>query len=825
MNQLDFKQLVPHVAAYFIMMALSFLFFLPYFQGKVLTQSDNVRARGMQAEITKYRASEGEIPLWTNSMFGGMPSYQIQMPSGGNQIRHPYSLIFFKQSLTKPQFVVLAAMFCFYLLMITLKVDWRVALIGSIAFGLSNYNIDLAEAGHSTKMGAMALAPGVIAGALMAYRGKYLFGGVLFALFLAMQILANHLQITFYLGLMLIILGLVEFVAAIREQKLPHFFKASTVLAIAALLGIMSNTSRIWATQEYSKETIRGVSELSAKEGKEGLEKDYIFAWSYGKLESMSFLVPTFMGGGASQHFRGTQTHDQIYRRMLNSFTQQGMPRDEAIQSAEQQVAALMYWGDQPFVGVAIYFGAALLFLFVLGGFLVKGKVKYWLLLAALFTLTLAWGKNFFLNGLLVEYAPMFNKFRAVSMALGLTHMAVAILAVLGLQAMVSTKISSEAKQKALMYAAGITAGACVLGILMSFSLDFSNAARDGRIPADLLSVVKSDRASMLRMDALRSIFFILASAGLLFAYLKGKLKALIAVAAVGLLCTLDVWLVNKRVLFAEKYEQPSQTEISASPADQQIMQDKDPHFRVLDLSRGNPFKSADASNFHKSIGGYHAAKLMRFQEVAERYLDPQYGQNPLQHLNILNMLNTKYIIQQAQQGAPAQPAQNPDALGNAWFVNNYELVNNADAELAGLNQLNPKDKALIQQKYSDYLNGLNISPDPSASIRLSNYYPTKMVYETSASSEQLAVFSEVFYSPDKGWKVFLDGQPVDPFVKANYLLRALRVPAGKHEIEMRFEPSSFGTGSLISNVVSILLILAFLAVLFQYLKENGFPE
>ena len=826
MNQSTLKRLLPHLLAYFLMMAASFIFFSPYvFEGKVLTQSDNVRARGMQAEITKYRAETGEIPLWTNSMFGGMPSYQIQMDNKKNLVRIPYSILFLKQSLTNPHVVVLVAMFCCYLLLITLGVDWRLSIIGAIGFGLSNYQIDLAEAGHSTKMAAVALLPGLFAGALLAYRGKYLLGGAMFGLFMAMEVLANHLQITFYAGWMLVILGIIQLIGAVRKGTMSNFIKASAILVATGLLGIATNADRLWSTQEYAKETIRGTSELSAKGGKDGLEKDYIFAWSYGIQESMTLLIPNFNGGGASQHFRGTKTHDLIYRNMLANFSQ-SMPRDGAVKAAEQQVAATMYWGNQPFVGVAIYFGAIIIFLFFLGAFLVPGEIKAWLVSSAIFTLMLAWGGNFFLNGFLVDYVPMFNKFRAVSMALGLTHLAVVLLAILGLQGFVSTKYSTEKKQKALIAALGITGGLCLLAIIGGTMMDFSNSAKDGRLPANILPTILEDRASILRMDALRSLLFIGLSAGILFAFLKGKIKVLVAVLLVGVLSVLDVWLVNKRILFAEKYETPRQATTSANPtpADQQIMADPDPHYRVLDLSRGTPFKSADASYFHKSIGGYHAAKLMILQDVAENYLDPQYGKNPIEYRNILGMLNTKYIIQGGQGSAP-QVAKLPEALGNVWFVDEYKTVPSADAEIAALGTLEPRKTAIIRQDVAAKLSGLTITPNPTDNIRLTSYHPAKMAYEYTASQERLAVFSEIYYPESKGWKLYVDGQPSDGMLRANYLLRAARLPAGKHTVEMRFEPSSWAIGGTIALIASILLLVGFLASLFLYFKEQSVPD
>jgi len=827
MNQSVLKRLLPHIIAYFVMMAISFTFFSPYvFEGKVLTQGDNVRARAMQGEMSKVRAETGEIPLWTNSMFGGMPTYQIQMAPGKNMTRLPYGLLFLRQSVTNPHLVVLVAMICCYLLLITLGVDWRIAIIGSVGFGLSNYQIDLAEAGHSTKMAAVALVPGMFAGAIMAYRGKYLLGGALFGLFVAMEILANHLQITFYAGLMLIILGIVQLVSAALNDTFPNFIKASAILIAMGVLGIAANADRIWATQEYAEETIRGKSQLSIKKGKSGLSKDNIFSWSYGIMESMTLIVPNFNGGGASQHFRGTETHDKIYRNMLTNFSQQGMPRDAAIKSAEQQVAATMYWGNQPFVGVAIYFGAVLIFLFFLGAILVPGEVKIWLVIAAIFTLMLAWGGNFPMNSLLVDYVPMFNKFRAVSMVLGLTHLAVVVLAVLGLQTFISDRFHVKKDQRALFIAAGISMGLCVLAFLLSFVLDFSNPAKDSRLPATLLSTILSDRASIMRMDALRSLFFIAISAGILYAFSKGKIKVLIAVLLVGALSVLDVWLVNKRILFSEKYETPKQASSSAVPtaADKQILADTDPHYRVLDLSRGAPFKSATASNFHKSIGGYHAAKLMTIQDVSERYLGPQYGQNPLEHLNILGMLNTKYVIQ-GGQSAPPQAVRLQEALGNVWLVDDIKRVDGADGELEALNKLNPKTTAVLRKSEMAKIDNFSIKANPADNIKLTSYAPDKLTYQYSTAADRLAVFSEIYYPPSKGWKMYLDGQPTDDFVRANYLLRAARLPPGQHTLEMRFEPRSFAVGGMIALICSLVLMLGFIGAVVLYFKNKTLPD
>ena len=620
------------------------------------------------------------------------------------------------------------------------------------------------------------------------------------------------------------ILGLIELVYAFRNKTLPHLGKAIGVLAIGGLLGILANTARLWPTYEYSKETIRGKSELTPKPGAatDGLTKEYIWDWSYGIAESMTLLVQNFNGGGASQSFKNTETYRQLYKSQESQMLQQGYSREQAIKSANQSIASIFYWGKQPFVGVAIYIGAILLFLFFLGAFLVEGKMKWWLTISAFFTLSIAWGGHFFLNHLLVDYFPMFNKFRAVSMALGLTQLLVVTLAAIGLQAVVDGRISIPKKQKALYISLGITGGLCLLAVLMSSTMDLGNPTKDARLPANMMDMVKSDRAAMMRNDALRSLLYILLSAGLIWAYIKGKLKAMILVSAIGLLILVDAWSVNRRIINSDKYETKKENEKSppATGADLQILNsEKDLHYRVLDLRYGDPFTSWHASFHHKSIGGYHAAKLMRFQEVAERYLR-KFTEYP----QVVDMLNVKYLIPQAQ-GSAARAVPNNTALGNAWLVNSFDVVENGDAEIAALATLNPGEKAVVQKAYAATLNGLTIQPDPTASIKLTSYHPDKMVYDYNAATEQLAIFSEIFYGPNKGWNLYIDDQKTDAIIKANYLLRAARLPAGKHILEMRFEPRSYYLGRTISLISSALLLLVLIWGLWFVFKNQSIPD
>lgn len=810
----------PHLVAYLIMMIAAFLLFKPYvLDDKVLAQGDNQRARAMQTEIQKYRQVDGQAPLWTNAMFSGMPAYMIWHVSRGNVQRYVGSALLWGQSITQPHFVILLAMLMCYLALIVFGMDWRISLIGGISFGISTYFVDLAEAGHSTKMVALAYLPGIWAGAYLLIRKKWLLGTGLMALLVGLQIQANHLQITYYTFLLLG-LGLIFFgVDAIRSGQLKPYLTALGCMALATTLGMASNLATLWPTWEYSKETIRGKSELQAKrESSGGLDKDYAFSWSYGIGESATLLVPNAYGGGASQTFEGTETYKRVYPNMVQNFVQRGMSRQAAAKSAEQQVSGLFYHGEQPFVGVAIYFGAGLIFLFVLGILLTTGPLRWWLLSAMVFALTISWGKHFFLNDLLFDYFPLFNKFRAVSMALGLSHFALVMLAMFGLQKILNTP-DPKAARKALYTAAGITGGMTLL-ILLAGSMMSMQGTNDEAVGAELARMLQADRAAVLRSDALRSLGIILIIGGILWAYTEGKLKLTSTLLLTALVVIGDVWLIDSRILFPEKYEPARAANTDPEPefADNSILDDPTPYFRVLDL-RGNPFTNANTSLFHKSIGGYHAAKLMRYQELIEAYLN-----NPGQNLDILGMLNTKYIIQQQEDRAVPIPMQG--ALGNAWFVNSLIKVPDADTELAELKNTPLGSTAVVQASLLPSGWPDTYPVDTGAQIQLTRYHPDTLSYTYSTNQVGFLVFSEVYYPPSKGWELYLNGQRFDDFIKVDYLLRGIKVPAGQdQQIQMIFHPRSVYTGAKIALASSLLGLLVILAGLFQLFRPGTLPD
>lgn len=791
-----------------ILLAVSAVFFAPnFFGGKVLPQPDNDKARGMQTEIQDYLKKEGKAPLWTNSAFGGMPSFQIYTPTYGNLIKPLTKAAFLWTDASGIWAQVLTAMLFAYLLIITLGADWRVAIFGAMAYGISTYNVDILEAGHSTKMAALAFAPGMLAATIRLFNGKWLGGGALLALLTSMQVYVNHVQITYYTLLIAGIYILVQLVEAIRHKSLVRWGAQVAIFGLAIAIAFASNLSKLWPTYEYGQETIRGKSDLKANASKgDGLSKDYLFGWSYGVCESMTLLVPHFAGGGAGENFEDTKLFKALSRQM---------PPNTSRAQLASQISGLFYNGEQPFVGTAIYFGAIVCFLFFLGFYLVPGQVKWWLGISGLFMLSLAWGKYFFLNDIWYDFLPMFNKFRAVSMALGPALLCVATLSAMGLQKLTDPDIDMEHKKRGLWIGLGITVGLSLIGYLFCASSTGPNdqALGDNQ---QLLSILKEDRADLLRGDLIRSLVFVALAAGMILLYLRGSLKSAIMVLAVAALSLADTWLVCLRSIPASKYTTKQAAVAPPKPEeyDLQIKADKDPHFRVLDLTRGSITGNATSSYFYKSMSGYHAAKLQRYQEVVDRYLGKELGKN----LHILGMMNTKYLI-----GDKGQVYPNPKALGNAWFVKNIQVVPDADAELNALGTLNPKDTVVVQQSVASTLQGFEPQYDSSNYIRLSSYHPDHMEYEYSAKTEQLAVFSEIYYPASKGWKCYLNGQPAPDFIKADYLLRAMRLPAGeKQKLEMRFEPKSFYVGEKVSYATSGLILLLCLAGLFFWYRRGG---
>ena len=802
------KKIIPHAIAVAIFAVIAIITFKPTLENppKELFQSDNIQAEGNSAEIKKYDKETGDWPLWTNGVFAGMPSYQINYKAK-NLLFHVYKALLLGNGSKPPITSLLLLMSGMYLLLILIGLDWRMSICLAAGFGFTSNYMDLYQAGHSTKLIAIAYMAPALAGILLTYRGKLLLGGSMTALFMGLQLFANHFQISFYFFIICLFIGLVYLLDAIKTKELPAFAKQSGVLVLAGLMALGANLGKIWTTQEYAAESIRGKSELTAANknsgsasSTEGLSKSYAFDFSMGINESMTFLIPDYIGNSSGELFYNDKESEsfKVLRSLRNA------------QLIEQlKGVTSQYWGKQRFVGGPIYMGAIILFLAIMGMFLMKDKNKYWLAGAAVLTVMMSWGSNFEgFNYFLFDNIPLMNKFRAVSMALNITAFLLLILAAMTLKDFFSDKHSKAEKQKALYIAGGVIL-CFLLGAVILSDPSGLNADLRGRIAAAIGEASTSsidraliaDRKALIKGDALRSFLMVGLSFGALFYSLRGKQNNSVYISiAVALLAGADLISVGSRAIDETDFQAQSLLNAQFAqpkPVDQKILSDSYPHFRVLDL-RGNPFSSASASYFHHSMGGYHAAKMMKYQEMIETYL------NDIQNnLHIYGMFNTKYIIQDNEQASP-----NPYALGNAWFVNQIRTVPTADDELAALASFEPASEAIIQTKNAVGLENWQPTADPSASINLVSYNPDELVYNYTANSDQFVVFSEMYYPPSKGWELYLDGERFEDFRQVNFTLRGVKLPKGqKRELKMVFKPRSFYLGETIAMIFSILIL------------------
>jgi len=821
------QRALPHVLAVLFFVLLACVYFAPImFDGKTLTQHDITQFQGGAHEAQQYAAALGKEALWTNSMFSGMPTTLISLHFPGDWSGYLQKVM----TLGLPAVVanLFLALLCGYILLVALGVRPLVAVAGAVALGFSSYNLAILAAGHNTKSLALAYAPLVLGGLLVTYRRDKWLGAVLFAVGLTLNVHVNHLQITYYLLLLVAIFGVIELVSAARAGRLPDFLNRTALLVLGAALAVGVSFGRLYTTAEYSKYSNRGPSELKSpapaapgqapaaanpEEARSGVDRDYAFQYSYGVGETITLLIPNFYGGASSMPL-GTDSN----------LAKAGLP-------ADYLAGMPTYWGQQSYTAGPVYMGAVVCFLFILGLFVVEKRTRYWLLAGTVLSILLAWGKNFeTFNYLIFDLLPGYNKFRAVSMALVIAQLAMPILGALALSRILrprpapqplnpadpqlhpalakaakaaggttATVISADASAllPKVLYAGAIAAGLCVLAYLASFSFDFS-APIDGELTKQgftpqLLGALRADRADLLRNDVWRGLLFIGAALGVLYFHLKGRLGAMPAAALMVALVLVDLWGVDKRYLGDNKFQSETiAASFQPSPADQLILQDKDLSYRVLNLQ--NPFNEAQTSYFHKSIGGYHGAKLRRYQDLIERQISTNNQQ-------VLNMLNMRYLI----TGDVKQPVQrNPGALGNAWFVNDVKPVKSPDEEMAALSTLSPATEAVVdiskfpQQKAATY----DIA---GSTIALTNYSPDELKYRYNATHDGLVVFSEIYYAD--GWQAFIDGKPA-PYLRADYVLRALLVPAGAHVIDFKFEPKSYAVGNGVSLAASIVLLL-----------------
>jgi len=823
MEKINFKKFIPYLLALLAFVLISLIYFSPALEGKRLKQGDIDRFKGMSKEITDFRETTGEQTLWTNNMFSGMPAYFISVAFEGNLMKKV--LKFMELGLPHPANQLFLYFIGFFILLLVLRLKPWTAAIGAFAFAFSSYFFIILEAGHNSKAGAISFMAPVLAGIILTYRGKYMAGALLTAFFLALEIATNHLQITYYLLLIVLVYGIYELVETIRNKTYSNFIKATAYLVVAALIAVGTHATSLLISADHTQYTTRGKSELTFDKSNKttGLERDYITQWSYGITESMTLLVPDFMGGASyGEVGENSNTYD--------FFISQRLPRSAAKQLTQQLP---LYWGNQPFTSGPVYVGAIIFFLFVFGLIVVKGKYKWWLLTVTVLALMLSWGKNMmWFTNIFLDYLPGYNKFRAVSMTLVIAELSIPLLGFIALSKVFNKERDDALMMKGLKYTTAILGGVLLIiiavpGMLFSFNglgdqeylQNLVNAGLPENLKNGLLNAIIDDRIRILRIDAFRSLVFILLSAGLLWLYLKKKIKLAYAIAGLGLLIVIDMWAVNKRYLNNDNFERQSVVENPYKPssADQEIMRDQELGFRVLNLTV-DPFRDASTSYFHHSIGGYHGAKLERYQELIDFQLGPEVNrlltvlrsetdlnkiQQMMSGLNVLNMLNTKYFIIMGNQGPV--PVPNDYRLGPAWFVSHYEIMENADEEITTVGDIDPSQTLILDKRYASYLEGKSFTPDSSASIELVDYEPNHLTYKTRSGSEQLAVFSEVYYP--NGWTAYIDGKEV-PHFRADWILRAMVVPSGEHTIEFKFQPAIYATGETISLASSILLLL-----------------
>ena len=795
------QKILPHAVAVTLFILATVVYFSPmFFDGKQLGQHDIKQANGNAQEVVEYRDRTGNEALWTNSIFSGMPAYHISVGYPNNWLQ--YLNKFLSLGLPSPAYMIFFAFLGFYIMLLCFRVKPWMAIAGAFAYGLSTYFLIIAGAGHNTKMRAMAFMPMIIGGLYLAYtRGKMWMGMLLMCLALGLQIRANHLQITYYTAIVVLIFIIFEMVRVHREKLYAQFLKTSAAMMIAVTLAVGANITNMLLTAEYTSYSTRGQSELTDETGDKtsGLDKSYIYDYCYGVAETMNLFIPNFMGGASGS---AVSANSPYYQEMIRY----GVSKRDA---AEFSKSVPTYWGGQRLTSGPVYIGAVVIFLFILGLFVVRGPIKWWLVTTLILSVMLAWGSNFrILSDLFIDFFPGYNKFRTVSMILVIAELVIPLLGILALKEMFGKEMTIENKQKALKMSLYIAGGVALFFALFSglfFNFSSPNDAYYGAyygLPEWLVATLPDTRQQLLRNDAFRTLFFVTAAAAVLWFTIRGKLKYAPAIFLLTGLIVVDLWTVDKRYLNDADFKAKGVNIAKPSPVDLDIMQDKSLSYRVMNTSVST-FNDATTSFFHKSIGGYHGAKMKRYQELIERHI----GRG---NMAVLNMLNTKYFIVADKETRQPFKQTNPGALGNAWTVDEIRWVENADAEIAALGDFNPARELIVDQRYKPVLEGFSASHDSLASIRLVSYEPNHLVYEYQSQLPQMVVFSEIFYS--KGWNAYINGEP-SPHIRANYVLRAMTVPAGNHEIVFRFEPKNYIRGEKIALASSIGILLLILGV------------
>ncbi|PST84037.1 hypothetical protein C7T94_04680 [Pedobacter yulinensis] len=799
------------IVAFFII--ICFVYFSPVLQGKAPSQGDVLQAKAMAKEIMDVRAKDGKGPLWTNQMFGGMPAFQIWVKYPMNITTYGIDII--KGLFPDPVGTVLLYLLGAYFLFCVLRANPWLAAAGAIAFAFTSYNFIIIAAGHSNQALTIGFFAPILASIILTLRGRYLLGASLTALFLALNIRANHVQMTYYFFTALLIYIAIEVYHAYKQGRMKEFGRSFAYLAAAGLVALLVNAGTLWTTYEYSKYTIRGQANLSRKgeANDHGLTKEYAYAYSQGPGESFTVLIPNLYGGAPNI--------DQIVKPESKTYkTLQGITGGDptqAIYQLYQNLGFQQYWGDKPLVtGGPFYFGAIICMLFIFGLVLVKNRLKWWVAGTTVLFFLLSFGGNFpIVSDIFFDYVPLYNKFRAVESILAVVGLLVPLLAVLAVREALEGQYDEKYVLKKLYIAGGITGGFTLIVLVLPtllFSFTSANhndivnaltqmAGNDRGVGTNIANALVQDRISIAREDALRTLIFLAIGFALTWAMVKKKVKAEIALVLLALAVLVDMWQVDRRYLNNQNFVAKSSLQNHYEPRDVDnfILADKDPNFRVMDLSLGNPFSNVEASYFHKTVGGFHSARLMRFQELIDHQFSKSINQD------VLDMLNTKYIITRNPENGAYGMQRNETACGNAWFVQSVQYVKNADEEMKAISSFNPKNEAIVDVRFKKLLEERKAGlPDANASIKLESYHPDKLVYKYSTSRDMVAVFSEIYY--DKGWKMYVDNVE-KPYFRADWLLRAAVLEGGNHTVEFRFEPTSYYAGEKISLFGSVLLI------------------
>lgn len=855
---MNFKKILPHIIAVVAFIVVSLVFFSPVMEGKKLFQSDMAQFDGASKELHDYEKASGEGANWANAMFSGMPSYQIAFPQSNNifnTIAPPLTL--WNRSFDAGIFFIM--MLGFYVFMCSMGAKPLISAFSALIYALGSYNVIIITVGHITKAWAMAMIAPILAGMILVFKRKYISGIIIFTLSLGLQIYFNHIQITYYTLIAALILGITYLIYAIKEKQIKNFALSCGALIIAAVIAIMPNSSHLALNAEYAKHTMRGGSELTIKandntnNNEKGLTIDYAYAWSYGVGETLTMLIPDFKGGGSSDNRWESLAENRLQEIQSTQPAQASHPQ---IQQVINQYAGSTYWGEQPFTAGTVYFGAIVIFLSLLGFLLIKGAERWWLLFATIVSILMSWGSNFMiLNEFLFNHLPLYNKFRTPSMILVIANVTLVITAFLGLKEFFNKEIDNNKKTTSLFISGGIVGGFCLLCALLPDLFASFTSSQDSVFETMLgnsfIQALYEDRKSAFTSDALRSFIFIAIAFVSLFLFAKDKLKKeIIVIVIIGIASVIDLWQVDKRYISNDNYKKTYELEIQSTPALETIKADVEAknikHYRVYNMAV-NTFNDASTSFYVPSIGGYHGAKLQRYQDIISFHLtNPNYVQKDLNdtsllktnqirqffytyqqqikcpNLQVLNMLDTKYfILPVGQEGGTA--IENPEACGAAWFVENIKTVNTADEEILALNDFDPQHTAILNKEFASQLQNKDFSnADQQATITLQespNKNPDLKIYKTKSTTAQLCVFSEIYYK--EGWKAYIDGKEA-PILRANYVLRALEVPAGEHTIELRCEPDTLKTFNIINLIGSILIVVFVIgAIALPFIKKK----